>query len=273
MNNKITVKLNGSIEKRVKKNGNMLKVDKKRNKVAKKLNVIYHGVLEYITPFSKKQKPALQRKVIVQTVNGFLFAMTAKAFYGKKQVKEGERKTNSYAESLITEYLISKDVNFLREICIVGYKLSDNYKKVESSLSSKEIYLLERLERALVDFAIVYDDKTTILLSIEGKMHHKQYDKLWKEFSDSGLASKLGYIYMTIDTTLNDNLKNNFKEQKKLFDNLSKKLCLPNVLNDDELRHYEDEILVKKACAIIEGRPDLRCKVIERTKVNKIWPY
>lgn len=61
-------------------------------------------------------------------------------------------------------------------------------------------------------------DELTIILAINGSLHHKKYDELQIKFQNLELANMLNFKYVVIDTCCNyANIKNNKKSQKELI--------------------------------------------------------
>lgn len=230
------------------KNGENKVVDKRRDEVAEKIGFItYLGVYLHRAFFSKSQNPCVQRFVLIQLLNGMKMAMTANAFYNKLNVSAGFKKLNSLAEELIVELLQKFNVKFLREATIIGFELNEKYIKAEEegSLTYEDKHLLKRLSKAIVDF-VISTENSTILLSAEGTMHHKEYDEDWNKFVSSGLAEKLGYQYIAFNTITDKKLEGNYELQMDLLNCLSNKLNLSKI-NLDDLGVFNTRINWKKA--------------------------
>ena len=193
----------------------------KREYIANVLGLNYEGVLKYKNPRSKYDNPTIQEKIVISSSNGTYLAMSKKSFETKKEVNMSFKKNNSYGENLIAEYFINTYVDFIRECSIMGYHLSPKYEEVKNLLSQEAKDLLEELERAIADFIVFpcKKDEPTIILAINGSLHHKKYDELWTKFEELGLAKMLNFKYVVIDTCCDyQNIKNNEMSQIRLID-------------------------------------------------------
>lgn len=250
--------MSGDIIPREKKDGSIKNIDEKRNKEANVLGFTYEGTMEFTSSCSKMEIPSLQNKVVLSAKNGTYLVMTQASFENKKDVNMSFKKKNSYGENLIAEYLINMRIPFIRECSILGYNLSNYYKEIRNTLLKKDLILLKELERAIADFIIVpKDNMPTIILAINGSDHFKKYDPLWKEFKDSGLARKLNFEYIVMDTNSYKTIKNNEMAQKKLLEEIDYILGINLFYGDEKtlmqsLENYQDDLLAKMIASMLE---------------------
>lgn len=250
-------------------------VDFKRDSIANALGLNYEGILKYQSPRSKKKNPTIQEKIVVSSSNGTYLAMSKKSFESKKEVNMSIKKNNSYGENLIAEYFINVGVTFLREVSIMGYNLTHRYRQIKGILSQEAKDLLEELEKAIADFMIFpYEkDEPTIILAINGSLHHKKYDELWTKFQDLGLANMLNFKYVVIDTCCDyANIKNNEKSQKELIDfvdsNFGANMYYGNYKEiGEELKYMKKELASKEIASILRDYGFLeRNEILEKAR-------
>lgn len=111
---------------------------------------------------------------------------------------------------------------------------------------------MKKLEKAIADFIVFREDGPSIILAINGSFHHKQYDVLWKQFLASGLAEKLGYQYLVVDTSEYKSIKNNKMAQMDLLEKVSNMLGIEPP-TEEMKEGYEAAITCKKVKSIFTG--------------------
>ena len=240
-----TFRKNGIVE-RIKLNGEARKVDKKRASIAAQMDVKYLGVKETIANIDK---PSLQQKIVVEMPNKTILAMSLNTFLHKEEVNKNCKKFN-VSENLVAEHLLKNGVKFFREVSINGYELSENFQ--QKKFTNDELNLLKKLEKAIADFIVFREDGPSLILSINGSFHHKQYDCLWKQFMTSGLAEKLGYQYQVVDTSEYKSVKNNKNAQMDLLEKVSQVLGI-EAPTEEMKEEYETAITCKQVQSIFKG--------------------
>jgi len=272
MENYYVFTMDGRREEGKLNNGRTIVANERRWFIANALGLNYEGILKYRNPRSKKDNPTIQEKIVVSSDNGTYLAMSMKSFETKKEVNMSFKKNNSYGENLIAEYFINVGVTFLRECSIMGYHLSPKYEEVKNLLSQEAKDLLEELNGAIADFMVFpyRKNEPTIILAINGSLHHKKYDELWAKFEELGLANMLNFKYVVIDTCCDyANIKNNEMSQMRLIDyvdSIFKQMYYDeDRLLKEVLKDIKMSLASKEIAAILKD-----CDAIKRDKILNV---
>lgn len=231
----INIKNSEEFTDRKTKTGKNFKSDEKRAAIAKKLKAKYIGIYN--------------QKIVIKMANN-LFTMSQSTFNNKYSQIKGLSKRNSTAENFLTNILFMNGVSFLREVSI-----SDSDLFLKNVFTKEEKTLLEKANRAIVDFAIIVKDEV-FLIALNGTMHCKKYDAIWNELCKKQILNKMNYHYIPLDTC---NFTDDEASRNALFDVLYS--YIPELeYNEEELTNRTKELAfetaVKNFCEAYKDCPE-----------------
>lgn len=195
--------------KKRKKDGENFSSDTKRFEKAEKFGARYIGTIG--------------NKIVVK-IGKAVFAMSINSFKNKENQISCISKRNSNAEIFLTNFLNSHNAKFLREVSIKEIGLL-----VKNSLSPENFELLHKVDRAIVDFAVVTKN-IIFLIALNGSQHSERFDAAWKNIKDKKILENFNCEYIAIDTK---EYKDNEEDRQMIVNTLYPYL---------NLGYYEDEV-------------------------------